>query len=145
MAELRLMGKEVSLRLTRSGVFQREITAIKSLVFQFDIDEKEEGYLGETADRQDVNYKRVSGNFVVHHESPDSIDLMKAIADRAQRRIANDEVVTATFRAVFPDGRTRRVTIPDMKFGALGFNVGGRGDYVDTTFPYRAEQATVSK
>lgn len=145
MAENRLLGKEVTIRFVRSGVLQQTITAIKNFTFTYVIEQKKEDYLGETGTRQDEVYKEIAGSFLVHPESPEVMDLQKAIADRATRRLANDETVDCTFRAVFPSGKTRRVTIPDMKFGDLAFQVNGRGEYVETPFTFAAETAVVSQ
>ena len=142
--ENRLIGREVTLRITRGGKMLSEITAFQSFTWQYDIEEKNEGYLGEDSDRPDSIYKMASGSFEIVPESPDVIDLQKFIADKAARRLANDEQISATCRSVFPDKRTRRVTFPDMQFGNLPTNTGGRADYVKSTFAWRCRRPTVS-
>lgn len=138
MAEQRLFGKEVSIRLTRNGALLREITAIKNFSFEPRQRIVTEGYLGETANRQDEIFEEVGGSFVVHPEGMEALDLQRLIFERSSRRIANDEKVSSTFRLQFPSGIVARITIPDMKFDPIPLNASQRDAYVEMSFTYKA-------
>lgn len=145
MAEQRLFGKEVSIRLTRNGALLREITAIKNFSFEPRQRIVTEGYLGETANRQDEIFEEVGGSFSVHPEGMEALDLQRLIYDRSSRRIANDEKVSVTFRLQFPSGVIARITIPDMKFDPIPLNAGQRDAYVEMNFTYKATSYLLSR
>lgn len=139
-AEFRIFGKEVTIRLTQAGKLLGTITAIKNFVFQTDHRIISEGYLGETSMRQDEIFDGVSGSFSVNPEDQTPLLLQQLIATRAQRRIAQEEEVNCTFRAAFPNGQTPKITIPDMHFDPIPFNVGARDAYVEMSFSYKASK-----
>lgn len=138
MSEFRIMGKSVQIRLTRSGTLLKSITATKNFTFEPRQRIVTEGYLGETAQRQDEIFDEVGGSFTIVPEGAEVLDLQQMIVDRATRRIANDEKVSCTFRISFPDGTINRITIPDMKFDPIPFTVGGRDAYVEMSFTFKA-------
>lgn len=138
MSELRILGKSVTVRLVRAGVLQKEITAISNFTFETRQRILTEGYLGETAQRQDEIFDEVGGSFAIVPESSQVLDLQRMIADRATKREANPETVTISFRAQFPDGSFARFTVPDAKFDPIPLNVGSRDAYVNITFTYKA-------
>lgn len=135
--EFRALGKEVTIRLTRDGALLGTITAIKNFTFQTDQRILSEGYLGETAQRQDEIFDGTSGSFLVHPEDQVPFELQRLIADRSQRRIAVDEEVNATFRVNFPNGQAPKITLPDMHFDPIPFNVGNRDAYTEMSFSYK--------
>lgn len=136
--EQRIFGKEVTIRFTRSGDLVAEITAIKNFVFETRQRIITDQYLGETAARQDEIFDEVGGSFTVHPEGTEVLELQQLIAERSQRRLAVDEEINCTFRADFPNGATPRITIPDMHFDPIPFNVSARDAYVDMSFTYKA-------
>jgi hypothetical protein len=138
MSEFRILGKSVQIRLTRSGALLKSITAIKTFTFEPRQRILSEGYLGETAQRQDEIFDEVGGSFVAVPEGTEILDLQEMIKNRSTRRIANDEKVSCTFRISFPDGTINRITIPDMKFDPIPFTVGGRDAYVEMSFSFKA-------
>jgi len=142
--ELRVIGQQVTVRLTRDNELLNEITAIKDFNFEMRTRILSEGYLGETANRQDEIFEEVGGSFTVHPEGTDVLDLQRKIFERASRRIAGATVISATFRTVFPDGSVARITIPDMKFDPIPFNPGARDGYVSMTFTYKASSYILS-
>lgn len=144
MSEYRIMGKSVTIRLTRNGVAQLEITAIKSFTFETRQRIITEGYLGESAQRQDEIFDEVGGSLSVHAESTQILTLQKMIADRSRRRVADDEKVGCTFRIQFPDASIARITIPDMKFDPIPFNFSSRDAYVDVGLTYKASEYLLS-
>lgn len=140
MGEYRILGKSVQVRVTQGGVILSEISAIKAFTFETRQRIITEGYLGETAQRQDEIFDEVGGSFSVHPEGTDILQLQKTIADRARARTANPTQVSASFRVSFPQGTIARIVIPDMKFDPIPFNVSGRDAYVDMSFTYKATQ-----
>jgi hypothetical protein len=138
MSELRILGKSVTVRFTRSGVLLKSMTAIKDFTFTPSQKILTEGYLGETAQRQDEIFEEVAGSFSIVPENADMLDLQRMIVDRSTRRQANDETVNCTFRVQFPNTQVARITIPDMKFDPIPFAVSGRDAYVSMSFSFKA-------
>jgi hypothetical protein len=140
--ELRIFGREIQIRLTRDGSLLTEITAIKNFVFETRHRIITEGYLGETAQRQDEIFDEVGGNFTVHPEGTEILELQRLIVDRSSRRVANDEQVSCTFRTLFPinGGTVARITIPDMKFDPIPLSFSARDAYVEMGFVFKASR-----
>ena len=70
MADFRLLGNEVTLRIvTSTGGLLSEITAIKDLTWKLGIKLIDEGYLGEMALRQREIFEKCSGTFVIVPEN----------------------------------------------------------------------------
>jgi hypothetical protein len=140
MAETRIRGQEVSIRISRNANVESTITAVKDFTVQLDMATLDEGYLGETTMRKDDIFNGVSGSFTIDHESQDILVFMDFIKQRAQRRIpVNQSRANATGRFTFPNGDVPRLLIPDMKFDAIPISVPGRNAYVNSSFSYKAE------
>lgn len=141
MAEtLRIRGQEVQVRITRGGVLEATITAIKSLSIEVSTRILTDQFLGETAMRHDDIYDGVRGSFVIQPEGQEALILQRAIKERAQRRTAQAaSQVNITARLQFPDGRVPLIVVPDCKFGPMPLNVGSRDAYVDQTFSFEAD------
>lgn len=136
MSDLRLLGQEVTIRLTQDGNLLSEITSIKDWTFEVRTRILSEGYLGETANRQDEIFEECGGSFTVHPEGTEILSLQRAIFERASRRSVNATRIQSTFRCQFPSGVIARITIPDMFFGPMPFNAGSRDAYVAMNFTY---------
>lgn len=144
MSEFRILGKSVTVRLTRNGALLSEITAIKSFSFETRHRVITEGYLGETAQRQDEIFDEVGGSIGIHVSGTEILELQRLVTDRSTRRLADDEKVSITFRVAFPNGDSARVTVPDVKIDPIGLNVGSRDGYVDTTISYKSDRYTLT-
>lgn len=139
MAETRLRGQEVVLRLARGGNLEATLTAIKDFTISFDIASIEAQYLGETEKRFDDIAHGCSGSFGIDLEGPELFTLVQFLLDRAARRAdVNEAQVNATARLEFPDGRIVRIVIKDLKFDAIPVASPGRDQYVNATFNYKA-------
>lgn len=140
MAETRIKGQEVVIRLTRQGRFEGQVTAIRDFSLQLDLQTIQQGYLGETSDRFDDVVNGCSGSLTLNAEGPEVFRLIDFIVRRAQRQIAagEDVVISATFRFNFPDGRRARMAVRDMKFDAIPINAASRQDYVGISLPFKA-------
>lgn len=135
--ERRLRGQEVSVRITRNGVLESTITAIRDFSVSFDLEVITEGYLGETENRFDDIINGCSGSFSVALEGPELLRFVTFLSERAQRRQDANIAVNITTRLSLPDGRTPRVQIKDVKFDAVPINVGGRNQYVASSFSFK--------
>jgi hypothetical protein len=142
--EMRLFGREVTIRLTQDGAMLSEVTAVKSLTFETRQRIITEGYLGESAQRQDEIFDEVGGSIALHLEGADILLLQQAVVQRSSKRSANPTKISINFRAQFPNGIVARFTVPDVKFDPIPFNVSGRDAYVDTTLTYKSNRYLLS-
>jgi len=132
--QLRIRGQEVQVRLTRNGVLERTLTAIKSLTFTAKFTILAEGFLGETTNRHDEIFTGVGIALEFEPESKDAWSLIDFIKTRASRR--GDQSlfrVNLTFVGSFPNGDRPRITTPDLKFGDMPITIGSREAYVGQT------------
>lgn len=128
--ELRVKGQEMQIRLTKGGELLRTITAIESLTLTLKVDIIRKGYQGETIDRRDDIYRGVGVEIAVDAESPDVIDLLTSIRDRAARRTAAANVqINLTFSINFRQKRSR-ITVPDLMFQDPSLTSSGRDAYI---------------
>lgn len=139
MADNRLKGQDVVVRITRQGRLEAQITAVKDFAINVDAASIQEGYLGEPEDRFDDIVNGCSGSITVAHEGPEVLRLVQFIIDRAQRKIVGDDAkINVTARFNFPDGRRPRVMVRDLKFDQIPIGASGRAEYVNTTFSFKA-------
>lgn len=140
----RLLGRDVQIRLAINGAPLVTLTAISNFTFETRQRILTEGYLGETAMRQDAIFDEVGGTFTIKPEGTEILTFQKAIADKAIARQAGDAQITITFRATFPNGQIAKFVIPEAEFDPIPFNVSGRDAYVDMSFTYKAEKYSLS-
>lgn len=138
----RILGRDVQIRIQRNGAPVTTLTAIKNFTFEVRQRILSEGYLGETGLRQDSIFDEVGGSFTLNPEDKEAQDFQKLIADKAIRRSANEEQITIVFRTTYPNGQITRITIPEVEFDPIPFNMGGRDSYVEMSFNYKAEKYT---
>lgn len=142
---LRIRGQEIQIRLTRNGVLERTLTAIKSLTFTPKMDILREGYLGEKTDRRDNIYRGAAVELTFHPESSDALSLIAFIVARAKRDAPEaTSHVNVVFVAAFPNGQRPRISVPDVKFGDIPFNMPARDQYVDMKLSGEAEDFTLA-
>lgn len=128
--ELRIKGQEMQVRITKGGELKRTLTAVESLTFTVKVDILRKSYLGETTDRRDDIYRGVALELSIDSESPEVIELLEAIRDRASRRTSAAETqINVTFSMAFQQKR-KRISIPDLHFQDPGLSVSGRDAYV---------------
>jgi hypothetical protein len=141
---LRVRGAEVQFRLTRNGTLEKTLTAVKSFTFEAMIEVKQEGYVGESNDRFDDIFKGCQGTVVFNPESQDAWTLMAFIRDRAARRVAQaNHRINTKFVANMPDGTRPSITVPDLKFENIPFNVSARDAYVEINLSWKSEDFTI--
>jgi hypothetical protein len=143
MAEQRIRGEQVQFRISRAGTLVRTLTAVKSMTFTALVEMVSRGYLGETTERKDEIYKGVSIEATFDVESPDAWDLIAAVRNRAvARRYDNTTIITCSFTGLFAGANgvpiKRRMTVPDVKSGAMPIAIGSREEYVGQTLTFGA-------
>lgn len=137
---LRIRGQEMQIRLTRAGVLERTLTAIKSMTFTAHFTILSEGMIGETTNRRDEIFTGVGIALDFQPESKDAWSLIDFVKTRASRR--GDQSlfrINMTFTGNFPNGDRPRITTPDLKFGDMPITVGGREQYVGQTLTAETE------
>lgn len=146
MAENRLKGQDVQIRLNLGRNILRTITAVDSFTLGYQFAVISKGYLGETTMRKDDIFNGISGSIRFDHESQDALLLLDTIKRRAQRAIdvpVADNQINAAVVLQFPNGQRPRVAVRDMKFGEASVEVTGRDSYVGTPLAYEAPEARV--
>lgn len=139
MAESRIRGQEVTVRLTRGGALEASLTAIKDFTCTFDFQTLEEGYLGETNKRFDFIVNGCSGAFTIDAESPELFTFIAFLTDLGSRRVnPNQQNVNSTTRYQFSDGQVGRLRISRMAFDPASLAAPARDAYVNTSFSYKA-------
>lgn len=107
-----------------------EFTDIKDCTITFDRDVTSEGYLGQTTEQHDDNFKGVSFKLTAHSRKKKIVALIHLINQVTRGDSVDSITIATTLR--FPDG-TMRVIIPDCKFGNLEIGNSGKSEFV--TFP----------
>lgn len=143
MAEQRLKGQEVSIRIIEAGNVVESIDSISTFNDATKLEIKEAGYLGETVNRFDEILNGYGGNFEFHVRKAAWSTLIRAITDRAQRR--RPELVFNIIRTdLFPNGESNIITYIDVAWGEVPQTIGGRGEYVKVAMSFscgeRSEQ-----
>lgn len=136
----RLKGQEVTVIITRDGNLESELTDILSFNITLKSEVLSQGFLGEKFDRYDDIYKGCDFDLEMHTHSQDWIPFCKALLDRQQRKVPNLVFnIVATLN--YPSGETPTVTLPDVKFGPVPINIGGRADYAKHKFEGSTSEA----
>lgn len=124
----RIKGQEVSIIVVAGGSTVDTLTDIMNFNMEVSLEMLEQGYIGETTNRYDEIFNGAKFDFEMHQSSQDFLTFEKQVEARARRDQPDLEfniVVTLNF----PNGETPIVTLPDVSFGAIPFNVGSRKDY----------------
>ena len=86
MAQGRILGQNASIILIQDGAPLQEVSCIKSFSFTFELEMKDEGYLGETTNRKDSVFKGVKLDLEMHSTNGKTFDVIQAMIDKARRR-----------------------------------------------------------
>lgn len=142
MADQRLKGQEVSVRVIQAGNVVTSIDSVSAFNDNVALELKEQGYLGETVNRFDDILNGYGGDFEFHVNRADWNDLVELIIARATR--AQPDLVFNVVRTDFyPNGDTSVFTYQDVKWGAIPTSVASRGDYVKPRMEFRCEERPV--
>ena len=129
MAAQRILGQQVSLIIIQDSAPLQELDCIRSFSFTYELEMKDEGYLGETTNRKDSVFKGVKLDLEMHSTNGKTFDVIQAMIDKARRRTPGT-VINIKAALVWPNGDVVRVTFPDVAFGDFPVNIGSRTDYV---------------
>jgi hypothetical protein len=144
MAGPRLKGQEVSIRVVLESNEVRSIDSISSFNDEVALEIKEDGFLGEVANRFDEILNGFGGDFETHLASSGWIFLVNAIIDRAQRR--RPAIVFNVVRTdLFADGTSLVYTYKDVKWGSIPQTLGSRGDFVKAKFMFKCTERPVQQ
>lgn len=142
MATGRLLGQNCALIIVQDGVPVQEVNCIKSFSFTFELEMKDEGYLGETTNRKDSVFKGVKMDMELHSTNNKTFQLIQSAIDKARRRTPGT-VINIKASMTWPNGDVARVTFPDVSFGDFPVNVGSRTDYVSFKMDAACSEARV--
>jgi hypothetical protein len=139
---LRIKGQEVSVALTTAAGLQDHIVDIQSVDITFMRDILSEGYIGQGTEQKDDIFNGVEGSFEMHARDGRFLDVAQTINDISRRRLPGEQIeIACTYN--FPQLGSRRIIVPDCKFGEIPISTGGRSDYVMTTFNFAADDARI--
>ncbi len=142
MGAQRLKGQEVSVIIIQDSVPLDAITDIRSFEFSFELEQKDDGYLGETTNRKDSVFKGISGRMELHTSNKKVFSLIQSAVDKARRRTPGVRInIKAAFK--YPNGDQARITITDVEFGAFPINASSRSDFVTVGVSFSASEARV--
>lgn len=142
MAANRILGQNVSLIVVQDGAPLQEINCIKSFSFTFELEMKDEGYLGETTNRKDSVFKGVKMDMEMHSNNKKIFQIIQSAIDKARRRTPGT-ILNIKASLVWPNGDVARVTFPDVAFGDFPVNIGSRTDYVTFKMDAACSEARV--
>lgn len=128
-ADLRLRGQEVSIKVTAAGQLVTAIDSVASFDDSIMFEIKEDGFLGEVANRFDEVLNGYSGNLEMQVTNAKWLNFTGQIEARAKRQ--QPALVFNMVRTdFFANGDSAVITYPDVKFGAIPTTVGGRQEFV---------------
>jgi len=139
MPGLRVKGQDISVRVINAGVVVGSIDSIASMNDNVALELKEDGFLGETANRFDEILNGYGGDFEFQVHRGDWNTFVSAITDKAERRTPDVQfnVVRVDY---YPNGDTVTYTYTDVHWGAIPTAVASRGDFVKPRLEFRCTE-----
>lgn len=128
MAEPRLQGQQISIRIIEDGSVVNEIDSIGTFDDGVKLALKEDGFLGEPVNRFDEVLEGYTFSFEYQPTKADHMRLVLSIEERARREVPN-RVFNIVRTDFFSNGSTAIFTYVDVKWGPAGTNVASRGDF----------------
>ena len=140
-APTRILGQDVTLRITQDGVALSQITAVESATFHPKVRTLSEQFLGETAMRQDEIFDEVDVSVVIQ---PEGIQLFQMQLDVVNRAIVRQQAGRPTFnfsfKISFPAGGSARILVPDLSFDLGPLNVPERDQYANLNLAGKSDR-----
>ncbi len=127
--DLRIRGDEVQVIITRGGVLESTLTAIRSFEITDNYTLISQGYLGENTERKDFIFTGSSFNFEAHLSKRDWFNFKQALRAKARRETPS-VVFSISGIFTFPDGTQVAETLPNCSFGDQPQTISSRNDYV---------------
>lgn len=144
MADSRLKGQEVEVRVTRAGSVENAIAAIGTFNDQVMLETKQDGFLGELTDRFDDIMRGYGFDLEFQVSEAAWIDFQEAMIARSQR-LTPDVVFNVIRTDFYSNGDTLIITYMDVKFGAQPTTIASRGDFVKVKLEGKCSQRSVQK
>lgn len=142
MASPRLKGQSVSLLLIKDGETLDTLTDIKSFELTYQLEQKDDGFLGETTNRKDAVFNGITFQMEMQTSNNGVWKLAKDLITKAAQRTPGFQVnIKGSFS--YPDGTRVMVVIPDAVFGEVPFSTGGRGEFVTVRLSGSASEARI--
>lgn len=138
----RIKGQEFEVLIIAGGVPQDNMIDIKDFEMEVQLEVLREGYLGETTDRRDSVYRGCTGRVSAHFENGSVLSFMRDVVDKARRREPGTKF-NLKGTLLFPSGERPIVLFPDVSFGAIPLNFGGREQYGTITLPWECSDFKV--
>jgi hypothetical protein len=137
---VRCKGQEVELILMVDGSPMQNFSFIRSTEMTWKTELIQEGYLNETTDRYDTIFKGIGGKAQMHFDSPDFLNLVRWVVEKAQNRVPGTRFnIKQTIN--FPSGRRARVLVPEISFGPMPMDFSSRAAYGGFSVDYGASNA----
>ncbi len=139
--DFRILGRDVTLRLTQDGTLLNETTAVKVSSFKPIVTLLSEGFLGENAKRHREIFDEVDVSFSVEPEGVQIFQMQYALYLRARQGSAPQVQINLGFRLAFPGGRVFKITVPNLKFSDIGnLENPGRESFSAMTFAAKSDR-----
>lgn len=142
MADQRIKGQEVSIRVIQAGNLVAEIDSVSAFNDEVSLELKEAGFLGETVNRFDEILNGFGGDMEFHVAKANWNLLVSAIIDRATRRTP-DVIFNVVRTDFYPNGDSAVYTYQDVKWGPIPTSIASRGDYVKPKMQFKCEERPV--
>ena len=143
MADYRILGRDITLRVTEGGTLLTEITAIKNVSFRPVQTLLSEGFLGESAKRHREIFEEVQVTFTVEPEGKYIFLAQLDIHNRARTGQASAAVqINLGFRLLFTQSQqVVKITVPDLQFDDIGnLDVSGREAFAGMSFSAKSNK-----
>lgn len=125
----RILGQNTVVSIIVNSAPQTEINSIRSFSFNYELELKDEGYLGESTNRKDSVFKGIKFDMEMHLANNAAFQLIKTAIDKAQRRTPGVRINVKT-SLTWPNGDRAVVVFNDVEFGPFPVNTNSRTDYV---------------
>lgn len=142
MAEKRLKGQEVSIRVIDNGRVVSQLTAISSFNDNIQLETQKSEFLGESRARFDEIADGFSGDFEYHTFKSTHDELADHILAKADRR-QPDLVFNVVTTEFYPNGDTAIYTYLDVAWGPIGKSVTSRKEYVKIRMQFECSERKV--
>lgn len=129
MPSQRILGQNVSIIIIQDSAPLQDLNCVRSFSWTYELEIKDEGYLGETTNRKDSVFKGVKMDMELHTNNNKVFALIQSAVDKARRRTPGTRI-NIKCSLTWPNGDVARVTFPDVEFGDFPISAGSRTDYV---------------
>lgn len=129
MPDLRLKGQEISVRVVDAGQVVDSIDSVSSFNEEVKLELKEDGFLGETANRFDETMNGFGGDFEFQVHNARWVAFQRTIIDKAQRR-APGRIFNVVRTDFYPNGDSVVYTYIDVHWTSMPTSIAAKGEFV---------------